>query len=207
MAQGLEAIREAIIQQAKDEASTIMAEAVKEKEKVLSSAREQALRSSIDRLKEAEAEAEVRYRERLSTLSNELRRDFLSKREEIIDKLWEKAMERLQVFVGTDQYKKELERLVLKAAREIEADTIILDANKSDLSYLSENLDGLEKKLKDEELDKTLKVGKEIKCIGGLQACDAKRSIIVDLTYDGKMRRIRPNVRSKLALMITEGIG
>ena len=206
MAQGAEAIRDAIIQQAKEEASRIVAEAVKEKEKALSAAREEALRSSMDRLKQAEAEAEVRYREKLSTLSNELRRDFLSKREEIIDQVWRRAMEKLEAHVKTEGYKKDLDKLVLKAAREVDAETVVLDANQRDLKYLSENLARMNRMLKKEGVEKTLKVGRRIRCIGGLQACDAKRSIVVDLTYDGKMRRLRPTMRSRLALMIAEGI-
>ena len=206
MAEGAEAIRDAIIQQAKEEASRIVAEAVKEKEKALSAAREEALRSSMDRLKQAEAEAEVRYREKLSTLSNELRRDFLSKREEIIDQVWRRAMEKLAAHVKTESYKKDLDKLVLKAAREVDAETVVLDANQRDLKYLSENLGRLNKMLKKEGVEKTLKAGRQIRCIGGLQACDAKRSIVVDLTYDGKVRRLRPTMRSRLALMITEGI-
>jgi len=206
MAEGAEAIRDAIIQQAKEEASRIVAEAVKEKEKALSAAREEALRSSMDRLKQAEAEAEVRYREKLSTLSNELRRDFLSKREEIIDQVWRRAMEKLEAHVKTEGYKKDLDKLVLKAAREVDAETVVLDANQRDLKYLSENLGRLNKMLKKEGVEKTLKAGRQIRCIGGLQACDAKRSIVVDLTYDGKVRRLRPTMRSRLALMITEGI-
>jgi len=175
MAQGAEAIRDAIIQQAKEEASRIVAEAVKEKEKALSAAREEALRSSMDRLKQAEAEAEVRYREKLST--------------------------------KTEGYKKDLDKLVLKAAREVDAETVVLDANQRDLKYLSENLARrMNRMLKKEGVEKTLKVGRRIRCIGGLQACDAKRSIVVDLTYDGKMRRLRPTMRSRLALMIAEGI-
>ncbi len=206
MAEGAEAIRDAIIQQAKEEASRIVAEAVKEKEKALSAAREEALRSSMDRLKQAEAEAEVRYREKLSTLSNELRRDFLSKREEIIDQVWRRAMEKLEAHVKTEGYKKDLDKLVLKAAREVDAETVVLDANQRDLKYLSENLARLNKMLKKGGVEKTLKVGRQIRCIGGLQACDAKRSIVVDLTYDGKIRRLRPTMRSRLALMIAEGI-
>ena len=205
MTSGLDAIRSAIIQSGKERAAAILKEANDERNRLLSEAREEAKDSSFQLLEDAKAEAEVRSEERLGAIRTDLRRQVLTKREELIEMAWSRAVDELRAHVEAPEYASELKTLAIATARLVEGDSFRISANRRDLSFLRDAKEEIEDALG--RPGKAMALGEVLDCIGGLEGSDSEGKVVLDRTYESRMRRLRPELRSKLARILTGGQG
>jgi V/A-type H+-transporting ATPase subunit E len=205
MTSGLDAIRNAIIQRAEERAAEIVKEAEEERNRLLSEAREEAKNTSFRLLEDAKSEAEVRHEERLGSIRNDLRRRVLTKREELIDMAWGRATDELGAHVQTPGYQSELKELAIATARLVEEDSFLVSANRRDLDTLGNAKEQIEAALG--HPGKTMALGKVLDCIGGIEVSDPEGKVVLDRTYESRIRRLRPELRSKLARILTGGQG
>jgi len=206
MASGLELIQKRITEKAKAEAARIVREAMKEKESTLASARQEGEKLASDILASAKAEAEIRYEEKLGSIRTELRRRLLTKREELIDQAWERAVEKLRSYVKSEEYRSHLKELVIETAKLVEGDSFKVYANSADTSFIEASRPEIERALREEGDIKRMILGDSVDCIGGVRVSDPEGSVVLDRTYDSKIRRLKPLLRSKIAAILTGGL-
>jgi vacuolar-type H+-ATPase subunit E/Vma4 len=203
---GFEAIQNRIIERAKDEAAALVREAVEEKDRKISSAQEEVKQLRSRMIEDAKTEAAVRHEERLGAIRTELKRQLLTRREELIGQAWEQALEEMKDYVKGEEYRGELKDLVVRTAGLVEGDTFLVDANPRDLATIGELKEEIEEALSREKGARTMVLGREIGCTGGVEMSDPERSIVLDRTYEAKIRRLKPELRSKLAVILTGGL-
>jgi vacuolar-type H+-ATPase subunit E/Vma4 len=205
MTSGLETIKDRIIEKARNEANTLLLDAAEEKRKALSSSKEEADRSASGILADAENEARVRYEEKLGAIRTDLRKKMLIRREELIEEAWNRAMVELKAYVKAPAYREDLKALVTKTVSLVDEGSVLVDANADDLKYIGEVKAEIERMMGRGGTTKTLLIGREITCIGGVEVSDPQRQVVFDRTYEAKVRKLRSSLRSKLAMIITEG--
>jgi len=206
MTSGLETIKDRIIEKARDEANALLLTAAEEKRRVLTSSREEAESSASRILAEAENEAKVRYEEKLGAIRTDLRKKMLIRREELIEEAWKQAMVELKAYVKKPAYREDLKDLVAKTARLVDEGSVLVNANADDLKYIWEVKAEVERAVLEGGTPKKLLIGNEIACIGGIEVSDPQRQVVFDRTYEARVRKLRSSLRSKLAMIITEGI-
>jgi len=204
MTSGLENIKNRILESAKEDAAAIVRAAMDEKNKKLQAAREEAGRISFEMLEEAKGEAEIRYEEKMGAIRTELKRQLLTKREEIIENAWGEALEELKRYTGTPGYRAGLVELIASTAQRVEGDSIRVDASSADLDAILSMKGEIQEALGGK---KKLIIGEPLDCIGGVEVSDADRKVVLDRTYEARIRRLKPELRSELARILTGGLG
>jgi V/A-type H+-transporting ATPase subunit E len=155
-------------------------------------------------LEDAKEEAEIRYEEKMGAIRTELKRQLLTKREEIIENAWEGALEELKRYSGTPEYRAGLVELIASTAQRVEGDTIRVDASPADLKAISGMREEIQEALGG---GRKLLIGDPLECIGGVEVSDADRKVVLDRTYEARIRRLKPELRSELARILTGGLG
>lgn len=206
MTSGLEVIRNRILEKARDEATTLVKAAVEEKNARLSSAGEKAKQSASRILEDAKVEAEIRYEEKLGAIRTDLRRQLLTKREELIEEAWKQAMDGLRSYVNSEGYRTGLKELIVVTAKLVEGNSFRVEANLKDLTVIGESKKEIEEALDREESAKKMVIGKELDCIGGVEVADPEGKVVLDRTYEARIRRLRPSLRPKLAQILAGGV-
>jgi len=205
MTSGLDAIRESIVREARDGAAALIKEANDERNRILAEARERAKVTGFQLLEEAKSEAQLRYEEKLGAIRTDLRRRLLRKREEIIETAWNRALEKLREYVQTPDYAKALRKLTVDTAELVEGDSFRVSANRKDLEILGESKAEIEGMLGSP--GRRMIIGDALDCIGGVRVSDPDGKVVLDRTYESRMRRVKPELRSKIAQILTGGLG
>jgi V/A-type H+-transporting ATPase subunit E len=201
MTSGLDDIKNRILESAKQEAAAIVKAATDEKNAKLQSVREEAGRRSFEILEESKSEAEIRYEEKLGAIRTELKRQLLTKREELIDDVWRVALEELGKYTLTPEYERSLGNMIISTAGMVEGDTVRVEANSRDLEAISRKKDEIQA-----ALGRKLAIGNPIDCIGGVEVSDEGRKVVLDRTYEARIKRLKPELRSQLARILTGGL-
>ncbi len=201
-----QAIQNSILEKAMREAARLVKEASDEKARRLTEARREASILASRMLEEAKAEAELRYQERLGAIRTDLRRRMLVAREELIEQAWAQAMERLRSYVRTNEYKVRMKELVIDTAKLLDSDEFRVDANPRDLDAIAGFKEEIESTLAANGFRKRLILGRGMDCIGGFELSDPERRVVLDRTYEAKIRKLKPLLRPKLAQLLSGGI-
>jgi V/A-type H+-transporting ATPase subunit E len=201
-----QAIQDRILEKARREAAALVKEASDERVRGLASARKDAEKVVSRTLEEANAEAKLRYEEKLGSIRTDLRRRVLMQREELIDQAWAQAMERLRSYVRTKDYASHLKESIIRTAKLVESDQLRVDASSRDLAMVKGFKDEVEKALAKDGFPKKLIIGQSVDRVGGFELSDSERRVVLDRTYEAKMRKLRPLLRSKLAQLLIGGM-
>ncbi len=201
-----QAIQSTILEKARREGASLVRQASDERNRRLVAARQEAKSIASQMQEEARSEAELRYEEKLGAIRTDLKRRMLIGREELIEQAWTQAMGKLRSHVRTKEYKLRLKELIIRTAKLLDGDEFMVDANPRDLETIAGFKDEIEEALAKDGLSKRLVVGKGMDCIGGAELADSKRRVVLDRTYEARIRKLRPLLRSKLAQLLTGGV-
>jgi len=200
-----QAIQDRILEKARREAAALIKEASDEKARVIASARKEADRIVSGALEEAKAEAELRHEEKLGAIRTDLKRRMLVQREELMEESWARAMEKLRSHVRTKEYASALKESIIKTAKLLEGNQLRIDASPRDLEMVKGSRDEIEETLAKDGFPRKLTVGQSIGCIGGFELTDSERRVVLDRTYEARIRKLRPLLRPKLAQLLMGG--
>ncbi len=190
--------------------------------KMIDDAFEEALKEAEEKASRILSDAQDKLAAERASLEAEFRMKLAEKRSEWIDKVVEEAVKRLSMFAQTDEYRQALEKLVLQAVSQIEADKIVLEANEHDRKILAEIARNLKKpssvrKLLEKhslQLDPEKIVSKEImisdkpaSILGGLRAHTPDSKIMVDYSLDLIIGQIARDMRARIARILFGGEG
>lgn len=195
----LEALKEEIWRRAKEKAERILREAELEAERI----REEASRKIEWSLKSGlESEKTLLRRRMLGKAVNEGRRALILAKNEVIEKVFERALEKLkkEAESKSETYRGFLRRSLEQALNYIsgpDVNEIIIYANESDLDLLANIVKNAHMKVRLERAP----------IVGGLNASDAGGRKIYYGSIESRLEALRPILREKIAVMLFKEVG
>ena len=138
MSAGTEKIVSSIMSDAQIKAESILAEAEKGNQSILSEGETQAVAEKGKILENAEKLAQMRYQQIISEAKMNSRRMELEAREEIIEEAFQKAEEKLKEIASSDatEYKASLEKAITEAGAEIGGGDLVVLVKESDMAKI-----------------------------------------------------------------------
>jgi len=202
MSAGTDKIVSSIMSDAQIKAESILVEAEKENESILSEGQVKAAAEKEKILENAKKTAQMRYQQIISEAKMNSRRMELEAREEVIEDAFSKAEEKLKEIASSDaaKYKASLEKVITEAGTEIGGGDIIVHVKQSDVAKIKGNLPTIEKSISDQTGTPTkLEMGADINTIGGAVLKTKNGEIEVNNTIEARMLRFKKSLRSEVA--------
>ena len=132
----------------------------------------------------------------LSKAENESRKSTFVKRQEIEDKVFDRAKEKLIEFANTDKYTEKLLESVKKISQKLTADDVVLYVNQRDMKLKNKIISAFGKKCDVQSSD-------EIK-IGGITGISREMGLLADETLDTRLSQQREWFCENSGLKVTE---
>ncbi len=154
----------------------------------------------------AKTKADSEFMKEKATHQLELKLQITKYRDELVKKFIEKSQEKIQTFVGSDQYEQSLENLALEAAVTLKQPELFVQCRKDDKKILTNQFfDKISKQLKNHKLDVKISLDKDhIKSMGGIKIITSDGKISIDNTYEKRIERSLGNLKRELSILLIE---
>ena len=194
-------ITKEILEDAEKEAEKTILRAEAEAERILERAKEEAERRYDAIIRDGKERLRVKERQMLSLFDLESKNRMLRAKEEIINEVFNEALKRLQRYTQTEDYVNCLLRLILEASEQIRSDTLIIRLNERDSRILTEEkLNEFSKKMG----IKLIKSKETAHSIGGVIVMTPDGRIVIDNTFENRLRLLRDSLRVRVAEILFE---
>jgi len=201
ISRGLASITKEILEDAERDARNIISRAEAEAERILKHAKEEAERRYEEIIKKGKERIKDKKRQAISLFELETKNNLLEAKEEIIEEVYDEAIKRLRQYTLTEEYTNCIFRLIREASRQIKSDALIIRLNERDYQILTKKrLDELSRKLG----VKIIKSDEKINCTGGVVVTSLDGKIIVDNTFENRLRILKDSLRTKIAKILFE---
>jgi V/A-type H+-transporting ATPase subunit E len=200
--QGVEALRQAILAQARGQAQDLLREAQREVEGLRQRAEEDAELIRREILETARLETSMDKQRRIAAARLEIHRHLLARREKHIADVFDTALKQLQELRHTKAYRNALRRLTAEAAAALAGGELRVSANREDLALLDDVfLEQISQGLKPKT---TLTRGEILREIdGGVIVETPDGRIRYDNTFSGRLERMRGDLRTEVYRILT----
>lgn len=202
---GAQLIVEDILKEASGKAAGIIRAAKKEAQTILDATRFDAKEEEASEVKKAHTLGKHAYEEILAEGRMKARREMLQKREELIDEVLKDAEKELQDYASSDEYEKDLVRIVTSACKKLGSNQVVIQASRRDLKLIEKSKGQILKELGGTEKGASVLIGEPIQTIGGVRVVARDGKVEIDETFDGKLRREAGSLRVKVAKVLFEG--
>ncbi|MDI6644348.1 MAG: V-type proton ATPase subunit E [Methanobacteriaceae archaeon] len=205
MNSGAEKIVSSILSDAQGEADAIIQEAETKATSIISEGEEQAQMEKERIIEDAKKQANMKYQQIISEAKMNARRMELEGREEVIDKAFTKAEEKLRNIASTSsaEYIESLKNIVKEASAEIGGGDLLVLLKEEDVSKIKDSLSDIQKEVENTTGNKTtLEIGDNIKTIGGAVVKTKNGEIEVNNTIEARMQRFKKALRSEVAQVL-----
>ncbi len=197
--EGLEGIAEEVLGDVQKEAQAIIEKVQSQAKETLQAAKQQAEQNYQAIVNQAKTRAEAEKRKIASLTDVDIRNQMLQTKEKLVDAAFEKATQKLKDHTKTDQYNKQLLRMIEQAASKLREKNLNLIVNAQDREWLLKG--SLEK------LGQTLKVNfvlseQTIEVIGGCKIQTTDSKIQYDSTIDNRLEQLKPTLRAQVAKIL-----
>ena len=201
---GLVAIASDVLEDVQKEAEALIIDAENEAKKNLQISKEQADHNYLSIVNESQVEVEAE-RKRINSLTEvEIRNILLQTKEKIVDKAFQKAIEKLEDFAETDEYYTFLTKQIKKASSKLSSKNFFIQVNYKDKKWLaSSNLESLSKKL---DILLVL-LDQTDNFIGGCKIQTKDGSITYDGTIDNRLAELKISLRGEIANLLFLEVG
>ncbi|MCD6239951.1 hypothetical protein J7K27_00315 [Candidatus Bathyarchaeota archaeon] len=197
--EGLVAIANEILEDAKREAEKVIREAEKKAEEILKRAKEDAEKIRNQLLAEAKEKGEIEKKKILSQAEIEAKSRLLEEKERLVNEAFSRALARLKDFIQTEGYHDCLLQLIRDAAEKIGSDNLVIYVNSRDRKWLVK--EGIERLRK--ELDLKLRLADEtLNCLGGCIVKTSDGKVSYDNTFEKRLERLKHTLRIKVAKIL-----
>jgi len=196
---GLLAIANEVLEDVRKEAETLILDSEREAKETLARAKGEAEKAYTEIVDEAKQKAEVEKRKIASLAELEMKHRVLQKKEEMVEKVFEKALVKLKEYVQTAEYNNYLLGLIQQSAERVGSKSLIVYVNAKDKAWLSQgNLKRLSTKLR-----VNLTLGdKTEECMGGCKVQSSDGRMIYDNTLENRLEQLRPALRHEVARIL-----
>lgn len=197
----IEAMKTKILRDAADSAKKIISEAKKEAKKTSEEVKDEMKKVEETEKREIKERIEESKRKRIAEEKTEHIRRLQSYKTDIIESVFDKALQRLKEYSETKQYKQSLKRLIIEAGISIGGGDLIVSVNGRDRKNSSKRfLKQTAKKIEEKTGTEThLQLAKEpLNSLGGAVISKAKESATVDNTFGERLNRKKKQVSGEL---------
>ncbi|MGI5835091.1 MAG: V-type ATP synthase subunit E [Chloroflexota bacterium] len=208
-AEGIEALRQAILNEASDTARYEIEQANRSVERRRQEAEQEAEASSREILREARRQSELITRQVASATEVEVKRRQIEMRERLLREIFEDALTALREEQGPARAQTLL-RLAIEAAREIGGGSLLIQVSPEDVKLVTpEFVQAVEDRLAEEGIHAELVLAEQsVNITGGVIVSREKGKIVVDNSFEARMVRQEPILRSGVwHLLQGEGTG
>ncbi|MEM4724237.1 MAG: V-type ATP synthase subunit E family protein [Candidatus Hadarchaeum sp.] len=202
---GARLLAEDILREAEEKAALIIKEANQQASAMIDSARINAEEEEKLKLKEAEIRGRQTYAEILAQAKVEARKELLREKEQIIQRVFKEAEEKLREHATTTEYKEDLVRITVEACRQLGSIDVVIRANRRDLETLKSLKNAIVRELKAGNKSINISLGEPIETAGGVKVVTADGKIEIDQTFEGIIQRLTDVLRVRVAKLLFEG--
>lgn len=200
----VEALKNKILEQAREEASNALDRARRIAERDLVYAREEAEEIKAQQRAEVQPLLEAEKKKIVVAAEMEARKKLLEKKEELVDRIFTEAENRLIELRGSKDYVHVISRSIEEAVTTIDADAIVEFGEKDSDIFTPDYISSIESRI-GESLGRKLQL--QFQCIGGkisagviIKSKDGR--IIIDNSFSGRLRRLKEEMRGKVSEML-----
>jgi len=184
------------LEDAEREAKALILRSETQAEKILEEARREAEKRYESIVNENKERMRTKEQQMITHFELEAKNRLLRAKEELIEEVYNETLQRLREYTLTDDYVNCLFRLISEASRQLSSDEIKIQLNERDDKILTEKrLQDFSKKIG----VKLVKSKKRIDCIGGVIVTSPDEKIIVDNTFENRLRMLKNTLRLKIA--------
>jgi vacuolar-type H+-ATPase subunit E/Vma4 len=157
-------------------------------------------------VEEAKTKADSEFLREKAKKELELKLQITKYRDDLVSDLIDKAKEKISTLIGSKEYEKSLEKLVLEAALTLKQPEISILCRKEDKDIFSKQFfDNVSKQITDKELKVKFNVSNNfIKTMGGVKLETVDGRISIDNTYEKRIERSLDDLKRELSLLITQ---
>jgi V/A-type H+-transporting ATPase subunit E len=197
---GAQRIVEDILREAKEESAKIIKTAKAEAKTLLDAARLRARESEEFEVKKAQEQGKQIYEQLLAEGRMRARREMLGRREELINEVFEKVRALLKKHISSKSYERSLIRVVADACKKLGSVEAVISVNPRDMKILEREKEKLTR-----DLGENFVFGKPISTLGGVRVETPDGKIVIDETFESRMKREFDSMRIKVAKILFEG--
>jgi vacuolar-type H+-ATPase subunit E/Vma4 len=202
----VEALKNKILEQAREEASKALDRAKRVAERDLVYAREEAEEIKAQQRTEIQPLLEAEKKKIVVAAEMEARKKLLEKKEELVDRIFAEAENRLIELRGSKDYVGIISRSIEEAVTAIDADAIIEFGEKDSDIFTPDAISFIES-LVAESLGRKLQL--QFQCVGdrisaGVIIKSKDGRIIVDNSFSNRLRRIKEEMRGRVSEMLLQ---
>lgn len=205
VSESTEAIRERILRDAREKADRIIKEARNRAEEIIRKAKKNVEETKKIELKQRKEHIDQTSRERLAEEKIERHRRLQSFRSEMIEKVYDEALNRLRNYCEKPQYVETLKKLAVEAGIALRGGDLLILANERDQKRLTRKiLDELSTSIERKTNKRTILnlAHKTINCIGGVVVSTVDERATVDNTLDARLKRLKEEIRTELEAIL-----
>ena len=184
------------MEDAERESKTTILRAEAQAEKILEEAKKEAEKKYQSIINENKEKLRTKEQQMIILFELEAKNRLLKAKEELIEEIYNRALNRLREYTSTKDYMNCLFRLISEASRQISSNKLIIQLNERDAQALTEKL----------LLDISRKIGvklvkskKKVDCIGGVIVASPDGRMVVDNTFENRLRMLKSSLRVKVA--------
>ncbi|WP_048191516.1 V-type proton ATPase subunit E [Methanobacterium sp. SMA-27] len=205
MSAGTGKIFSSIMSDAQFKADSVLEEAEKESTSILGEGEKISIIEKEKILEDGKKQSAMRYQQIISEAKMNSRRMELEAREEIIEKSFKKAEEKLAEIASStsEEYKESLKNIITEAALEIGGGELIILLKQEDVAKIKDSISSIENEVKEKTSNETkLEIGDNINTIGGSIVKTKNGDIEVNNTIEARMLRFKKSLRSEVARIL-----
>lgn len=205
MSAGTDKIVSSILSDAQTKADSMLEEAENKSRSILEEGEKITLMERERILEDAKKQSAMRYQQIISEAKMNSRRMGLEAREEVIEESFKRAEEKLIEIASSDakEYKESLKKIIAEAAYEINGGKLIVLLKEEDTVKIEDSIASIEKDVTEKTGNETkLKMGDNIKTIGGAILKTENGDIEVNNTIEARMLRFKKSLRSEVAAIL-----
>ena len=202
----VETLKNKILEQAREEASKALDRAQRVAERDLVYAKEEAEEIKAQQRAEIQPLLEAEKKKTLVTAEMEARKKLLEKKEELVDRIFAEAENRLVELRGSKDYVDIISRSIEEAVATINGDAIVEFGEKDSDIFTPDYISSIESRVA-ESLGRKLQL--QFQCVGGkisagiiIKSKDGR--IIMDNSFSGRLRRLKEEIRGKVSEMLLQ---
>ncbi len=159
----------------------------------------------IEELKSKEREYKSIYereeRNLRDTYDNMLRVEKSKLTDSMIEKVFEEALNKIAKMPRDESYCNLLEDLIIECLKYIDSKRVLVEASKND----AEVIDKIAEKVSRETGREIIVRRKDLESVGGVIVSNPEKSVVVDNTFEARLKRIRPVLRAKIYKIMFRG--
>ena len=200
----VESLKNKILEQAREEASKALDRAQRVAERDLVYAKEEAEEIKAQQRAEIQPLLEAEKKKIIVTAEMEARKKLLEKKEELVDRIFAEAENRLMELRGSKDYVDIISRSIEEAVTTINGDTIVEFGEKDSDIFTPDYISSIESRIA-ESLGRKLQL--QFQCVGGkisagviIKSKDGR--IIMDNSFSGRLRMLKEEIRGRVSEML-----